>query len=173
VSLGGDEIGLGVALHRLDLRRQLGHREAEGGDYQLQLLAVLLGAPAGEHVVDGVDRASPLRRDQLLARPDQRLDLPARHVLEHRDRVDGGDPLAQRLARRELLAHEAQVWEGGAVALELARAIAAAVVGVDHGDVVAEPREHPGDEGFPGADLDDAGATLDLAEHGLDGPAAL
>ncbi len=64
VRLGGDEVGLRVGFHRRDLRRQLVAGEAEGGDDPVEFPAVLVGAPAGEHVVDRVDRAAA-----ALARP--------------------------------------------------------------------------------------------------------
>src|SRR6185369_9539371 len=104
---------------------------------------------------------------------DHAVDRLERNVLEDRDRVDAVEAAVEWLSRRELVTDDAQVRIRLREAAVLARAVAAAVVGVDDHNLVAEPRQKPGDQGLARADLDQAAPPRDAREHGLDHPAAL
>ena len=132
-----------------------------------------VGAPAGEHVVDGVDRAAAALGDRRARAGDHPVDRLERDVLEHRDRVDAVVGAVEPAPGGNWSRTKSQVGVGGGELRVLARAVAAAVVGIDDRHLVAEPREQPGDQRLAGADLDQPRAALDVAEHRLDRPAAL
>ena len=100
-------------------------------------------------------------------------DRLGRQVLEHRDRVDAVEPLAGGEIVGKDAADDADLRVGAPQRFETGRPAVPAVVGVDHGDVVAEPEEPRRDERLAGTDLEQLGAGRDGRDDRLEDPRSL
>ena len=72
-----------------------------------------VGAPAGKHVVDGVDRAAASLGEQVVGTADDAVDRLQGDVLEYRDRIHGVVVACQRPTRRKAIAEAGEPLQNG------------------------------------------------------------